>query len=77
MPASVLEYELQMETDLLEALRKYIIDVRVLNGAPLSFKCNVIKDGIVLLSKEMIKGQILRRKLWFFIWTFYPIANYI
>ena len=52
MPASVLEYELQMETDLMEALRKYIIDVRVLNGAPLSFKYNVIKDGIVLLSKD-------------------------
>ena len=52
MPASVLEYELQMETDLMEALRKYTIDVRVLNGAPLSFKYNVIKDGIVLLSKD-------------------------
>ena len=52
MPASVLEYELQMETDLMKALRKYIIDVRVLNGAPLSFKYNVIKDGIVLLSKD-------------------------
>jgi len=63
MPASVLEYELQMETDLLEALRKYIVDVRVLNGAPLSFKYNVIKDGIVLLSKDDDKGQILRRKL--------------
>jgi len=52
MPASVLEYELQMETDLMKALRKYIVDVRVLNGAPLSFKYNVIKDGIVLLSKD-------------------------
>jgi len=52
MPASVLEYELQMETDLMKALRKYIVDVRVLNGAPLSFKYNVIKNGIVLLSKD-------------------------
>jgi len=52
MPASVLEYELQMETDLMKALKKYIVDVRVLNGAPLSFKYNVIKDGIVLLSKD-------------------------
>ncbi|MCD6210636.1 MAG: nucleotidyltransferase domain-containing protein, partial [Methanophagales archaeon] len=40
MPVSVLEYELEMETELMKALRKYTIDVRVLNGAPLSFKYN-------------------------------------
>ena len=52
MPASVLEYELQMETELIMAVGRHIIDVRVLNTAPLSFKYNVIKDGIVLLVKN-------------------------
>ena len=39
MPASVLEYELQMETEL-------------------TFKYNVIKDGIVLLSKDDDKSVL-------------------
>jgi hypothetical protein len=52
MPASVLEYELQMETELIMAVGRHIIDVRVLNTAPLSFKYNVIKDGIILLVKN-------------------------
>jgi len=52
MPASVLEYELQVETELIRAVGRHIIDVRVLNTAPLSFKYNVIKDGIILLVKN-------------------------
>lgn len=52
MPASILEYELQMETELKRAVRRHVIDVRVLNTAPLSFKYNVIKDGIILLVKN-------------------------
>ena len=52
MPVSVLEYELQMETELIMAVGRYIIDVRVLNTATLSFKYNVIKDGIILLVKN-------------------------
>ena len=31
---------------------RHIIAVRVLNTAPLSFKYNVIKDGIILLVKN-------------------------
>ncbi len=52
LPESVLEYELKMETELIKAVGGYIIDVRVLNTAPLSFKYNVIKDGVVLLVKD-------------------------
>lgn len=52
LPASVLEYELQMEAELIVAVGRHIIDVRVLNTAPLSFKYNVIKDGIILLVKN-------------------------
>lgn len=52
MPAFVLEYELQIEMELIRAVGRHIIDVRVLNSAPLSFKYNVIKDGIILLVKN-------------------------
>jgi len=33
-------------------VRRYIVDVRVLNMSPLSFKYNVIKNGIVLISRN-------------------------
>lgn len=52
LPESVLEYELQMETELIKALGRYVIDVRVLNTATLSFKYNVIKDGIILVVRD-------------------------
>jgi len=54
-PASVLEYELQMETELRKEVGKYIFDVRVLNTAPLSFKYNVIKNGTILLCRNKDK----------------------
>ena len=41
----------------MKALGKYIVDVRILNGAPLSFKYNVIKDGMMLLSKDDKRGR--------------------
>ncbi len=52
LPESVLEYELQMETELMETAGGYIIDARVLNAAPLSFRYNVIKDGVILFVKN-------------------------
>lgn len=52
LPASILEYELKMETEIMAAAGRHIIDVRVLNTAPLSFRYNVIKDGILLLVKD-------------------------
>ena len=72
MPASVLEYELQMETELMKALGKYIVDVRILNDAPLSFKYNVIKDGIVLLSKDDDKRADFEEKTIVFYLDFLP-----
>ncbi|NCO67048.1 MAG: nucleotidyltransferase domain-containing protein [Nitrospirae bacterium CG_4_10_14_0_8_um_filter_41_23] len=51
-PEFVLEYELQMEAELIGAIERYIIDVKVLNIAPLSFRYNVIKDGIILFAKN-------------------------
>ena len=72
MPVSVLEYELEMETELMKALRKYTIDVRVLNGAPLSFKYNVIKDGIVLLVTDDDKRADFEEKTIVFYLDFLP-----
>ena len=52
LPAGVLEYELQMEAELTEVVGNRPVDVRVLNMSPLSFRYNVIKDGIVLISRN-------------------------
>lgn len=45
LPASPLDLELRLEAELSEAIGRYPVDVRILNGAPLSFRYNVIKDG--------------------------------
>jgi predicted nucleotidyltransferase len=45
VPLSPLEYELSLEMELGDTLRKYPVDVRVLNNAPLSFRYNVIRHG--------------------------------
>ncbi len=46
-----LSYELVLEREL-EAVISFPFDVRILNYAPLSFKFNVIKDGILLFSRD-------------------------
>ena len=49
---SPLQYELKMETELMEAVGKYQVDVRVLNSSPLSFKYNVLKEGVRLFVRN-------------------------
>jgi len=51
-PESPLQYELAMESELMEAARPYAVDVRILNGAPLSFRYQVIKGGIPLIVND-------------------------
>ena len=51
-PGSVLEYELKMETELMQATDGWIIDVRVLNTSPLSFRYNVIKNGLIVAVRD-------------------------
>lgn len=46
-----LQYELNMENELKELIG-FPFDVRILNYAPLPFRFNVIKNGILLLSKD-------------------------
>jgi predicted nucleotidyltransferase len=49
---SPLRYELTLEAELMEAVGKYLVDVRVLNGAPVSFAYHVFKDGNVLIARD-------------------------
>lgn len=52
IPEHLLDYELSLETELMNTVGAYQVDVRVLNTAPLSFKYNVIKNGSILLVKD-------------------------
>jgi predicted nucleotidyltransferase len=44
-PPSLLQTEIRLETKLAKGIKKFPVEVRVLNHAPLSFRYNVIKDG--------------------------------
>ena len=46
-----LKYELRLERELKENTG-FPVDVRILNYAPLSFRFNVIKNGVLLFSKN-------------------------
>jgi predicted nucleotidyltransferase len=50
VPALTVEYELNLELQLMKCLGKYIVDVKVLNQAPLSFQYNVIRRGKLLFA---------------------------
>ena len=54
-PASLLEYELNMELTLNKAGKGFPIDVRLLNGAPLSFQFRVVKEGIPIVVHDEIE----------------------
>jgi uncharacterized protein len=58
LPESPLDYELSLETALMEGLRCGEIDVRILNKAPLSFKYHAIKERGVLLSRDEVKRTL-------------------
>ena len=45
IPSTPLHVELELETELGNIIKNYLIDVRILNNAPLSFRYNVIKSG--------------------------------
>ena len=52
VPSSLLQYELGLETELMGAIAHYPVDVRALNGSPLSFKYHVIKEGTLLIVRD-------------------------
>jgi hypothetical protein len=62
---STLDFELDLETEI-EDILHYPVDIRVLNGAPLSFTQNVIRSGRVVLDRDPnlraeFAGNILKR----------------
>ncbi|MEW6068693.1 MAG: nucleotidyltransferase domain-containing protein [Nitrospirota bacterium] len=52
VPSSPLTYELEMEKKLSDAADNHEVEVRILNISPLSFRYNVIKDGLVLFDRD-------------------------
>jgi predicted nucleotidyltransferase len=44
-PSTPLQAELEIETELANLIKGYLVEVRLLNNAPLSFRYNVIKSG--------------------------------
>ena len=52
LPASVLHYELELEAQCAQVVSPGVVDIRILNGAPLSFRYNAVKQGFVLFEKD-------------------------
>jgi len=46
---STLQAEIRLETELAKVIKKFPVEIRVLNHAPLSFRYNVIKDGSAIV----------------------------
>ena len=68
----VLEYELTLEREL-EDLIGLPFDVRIINNAPVTFRFNVIKNGVLLLEKDVdIRSEFEFRTI-----TEYHDFNYI
>jgi predicted nucleotidyltransferase len=47
--SSTLQAEIRLETELAKVIKKFRVEIRVLNHAPLSFRYNVIKDGSAIV----------------------------
>jgi len=52
LPDSLVKYEIYLESELMGALSRFIVDVKILNNAPLSFRYNVVKNGVILLCRD-------------------------
>ncbi len=55
IPVSSLKYELEMEIRLSGIAGRLPVDIRILNGAPLSFRYRVIKEGKPLIVRDNAK----------------------
>jgi predicted nucleotidyltransferase len=60
-----LDYELNLESQL-EKIVRYSVDIRIINGAPLSFCQNVIRHGRVVVDRDPnlradFEGHILKQ----------------
>ena len=60
-----LNFEIDLENEL-EKIIKYPVDIRILNGAPISFCQDVIRHGRVILDKDPVlrsdfEGKVLKQ----------------
>jgi predicted nucleotidyltransferase len=65
LPRKTVNFELELECKL-EEMIKFPVDVRIINGAPLSFCQNIIRHGRVIVDKDPdfraeFEGNILKQ----------------
>jgi len=72
---SFLRYELQMESLLNKAVGRFRFDVRILNGAPLSFRYEVIKNGKLITTKDEESRVDFETSTWSNYFDFAPFRD--
>lgn len=71
LPVKPVSYEIALEVNL-ETLVKYPVDVRLLNGAPLSFQYQVIKNGAVLFERDGDRRADFQSRTFDMYFDFFP-----
>lgn len=72
---SVLQYELKLESELMKTLGKYSVDIRVLNEAPLSFRFQVIRQGVLLFARDEDERAEFQERTLLDYFDFLPYRN--
>lgn len=68
LPPSLLEAELELEAKLSNVVKRYPVDIRILNNASLSFRYNVIKNGQpIVVNNDNIRSDFVEATL-----SYYP-----
>jgi hypothetical protein len=64
LPPSPLEAELELEAQLNNIVKRYPVDIRILNRASLSFRYNVIKNGQpIVIKNDNIRSDFVETTL--------------
>ncbi len=64
LPPSLLEAELELEAKLSNVVKRYPVDIRILNKASLSFRYNVIKNGQpIVVNNDNIRSDFVEATL--------------
>ena len=64
LPPSPLEAELELEVQLNNVIKRYPVDIRILNRASLSFRYNVIKNGQpIVVNNDNIRSDFVETTL--------------
>ncbi len=67
-PRTLLEYEIELEQKLSKNIKGYKLEIKTLNNAPVSFKYQVIKNGLPILVKDedsMVDFETLTFSMYF------------